>query len=115
MTVKDFKVGAKAYVIASVRCGDFSIREVEIEKVGRKFVYAKGGYYGFYLRDEDENYLVEEKEWGAPDVLFLTRQDAEEKIERDTLLKLIRKETEYAKLSSLSLDQLRRINQILHE
>ena len=109
LELSDFVVGEKAYVISKG-----NIVTVEISKVGRKYVQVKGGW-SYYLRDEGDNYLVDNRDWGDQEELFLTRQEAEDEIEFSMLLTTIRRYSEYSRLSKLSLDQLRRIGKIFEE
>lgn len=106
----DFKVGAKAYVISKG-----GIAAVEISSVGRKYVYVKGGHYGYYHRNEEDNFFVENKDWGEPEELYLTMKDAEDELEFSMLLTSIRRCCEFSRLKKLSLDQLRRIGKIFEE
>lgn len=108
--ISDFKAGGKAYQISK----GVPVA-VEIEKVGRKFVYIKGGWYGFFLRDEDDDHLVENKDWGTREALYLTEQEAKDSADRTIICDEIRKLSNETRENKLSIDQLRRISAIIHE
>lgn len=109
LEIDDFVAGEKAYVVSK---GE--IHEVQVYKVGRKYVFVKG-YCEFFLRHEEDNYLVENKDWGEKESLYLSKKEAEDELEYSSLLRRIEKATKYYELRTLKLDQLRRIWNIINE
>lgn len=108
MTIKDFKVGEKAFIIIKNE-----VKAVDIIKVGKKYVYIKG-CNPFYLRNEKDNHLVENKDWGACQSLYLKRQDAIDIIDRRVIINELIKVTGVGN-RELPIDKLRKIYEIIKE
>ena len=109
MTIKDFKVGENAYTISN---GE--VKAVEIIKVGRKYVYIRGGWYPFILKDNEDNHLIENKDWGTRKTIYLNKQDAVDVIDRSIIINELREVTRIG-TCDLSIDKLRRIHEIVKE
>ena len=119
MTIKNFKPGQTAYVLRRTRgrTTEHFIKRYTVLAVGRKYVKAapEGSQHPteFYLNDETDRYLTENKDWGERDRLFLTEEAVNDDIERDMLRLWIRKALESYKIDEYTLDQLRAVKEIL--
>lgn len=92
MTIKDFQVGQKAYMLDNDRrrrsdgCEpgfDDLVHEVEVTKVGRKYVTLGQGVWTRQFREAftPSPFLVEQLECGTPMYLFCSKQDVHEYLE----------------------------------
>lgn len=92
MTIKDFQVGQKAYVLNN-DCRrpsdgrepgfDDLVREAEVTKIGWKYVTLGQGGLTRQFREAftPRTFLVEQLDCGTPMYLFRTRQDVQEYLE----------------------------------
>ena len=124
MTLKDFKPGQEAYIVSVKRGlkGGYTIKECEIVSVGRKYVTAFDlGYHfgkkvfrsGNSITDEC---LYEKDNWETIDRLFLTKEAANNCIEKDELLAwLIYTLNRNNNNNKYTLEQLRAVKAILEE
>lgn len=124
MNIKDFKVGQAVYVELT---GDASrgktpeqhIEEWEITSVGRKYIKAckkESGIFRFETTFEyRENYgrFVQKTDYSVNYILYLTRQEIEEKHEKNRLFQEIEQRFSYGSQRDISLEQLRSIHGIL--
>lgn len=92
MTIKDFQVGQKAYMLDNDRRRpsngrkpgfDNLVREAEVTKIGRKYVTLGQGGWTRQFREAltPSTFLVEQLDCGTPMYLFRTKQDAQEYLE----------------------------------
>lgn len=92
MTIKDFQVGQKAYMLDNDRrrpsngCEpgfDNLVREAEVTKIGRKYVTLGQGGWTRQFREAltPSTFLVEQLDCGTPMYLFRTKQDVQEYLE----------------------------------
>lgn len=92
MTIKDFQVGQKAYMLDNDRRKpsdghklgfDDLVREVEVTKIGRKYVTIGQGAWARQFRNSftPSAFLVEQLDCGTPMYLFRTKQDVQEYLE----------------------------------
>lgn len=109
MTVKDFKVGENAYTISNGEA-----KAVKIIKVGRKNVYIRGYEHPFILKNNKNNYLTENKDWGASKIIYLNKQDAVDVIDRSVIINELRKVIRIGNCG-LPIDKLRKIYEIIKE
>lgn len=121
MTLKDFAVGKPAYCIynrnayITNRC---CIEERIVRSIGR--IYLKtcktdSSPYEteFYLKDTNDTFLTQKTEYGYPAMLFLTKQDALDHINRKELEQWFHG-INHNGISKFSLDQLAVMKQILN-
>lgn len=121
MKIKDFKPGQEVFVLTREkgRQTEHFVKKYTVTSVGRKYVKAtpQGTNWPveFYKRHDEENFLVENKDWGNPAMLFATEEALNDDIEKDMLQTWLRKATEYSKVESYTLEQLRAVRRILEE
>ena len=126
MNIKDFKVGQTVYVELT---GDASrgktpeqcIEEWEITYVGRKYIEAvKKGSDPFLFKTvfewrEEHKSFVQKTAHSINYVLYLEKQEIEEKHEKSRLFREIEQRFRYGSQRDISLEQLRAIHGILDE
>lgn len=111
ITIKNFSKGDTAYIVVDAHGGDnYRIIDATITAVGKKYVTI--GRRKF--QDVNANYLHEIVNCGWADMLFKTRQDAEEYIEKVKLSLWLGSMSVY-EVSKYSLEQLRKVKEILTE
>ena len=118
MTIKDFKVGQIAYIMVDGRTerDKFSTQEIEVVKIGRKYVTVSGNWaMQFKETHESRPYLVEHKEYGAPRLLFPSREAVDDYIEREELKTWVRTAAGWEKIDRYTLNQLRAVKKVLEE
>lgn len=121
MKIKDFKPGETAYSLIRVRgrLTEHFIKKYTINSVGRKYVKAtpEGGHFPveFYKREENDDFLVENKDWGDYEKLYLSEQAVNDDIERDMLRSWFVKAVGSYNIDNYSLEQLRKVKKILEE
>lgn len=92
MTIKDFQVGQKSYMLDNDRRRPSDerelgfndlVREVEVTKIGRKYVTIGQGGWARQFQETltPSAFLVEQLDCGTPMYLFRTKQDAQEYLE----------------------------------
>lgn len=119
MTIKDFAPGQTVYVLTRTRgrTTEHFIKRYKVLSVGRKYVKAapEGSWHPieFYLNDETDKFLIENKDWGDKGRLFPTEQAVNDDIERDMLCSWARKALDSWKIDTYTLEQLRAIKEIL--
>ena len=121
MDIKKFKVGEIVYIRDYGYRSDESkatMKEATVTKVANKYVTVKTSHFEDEYKFHDEQrriyYLVEKVSAGSGNKLFHTMQDYDDWVESEQLYKEIRScfGTFY---TNLTLDQLRRIKEILVE
>lgn len=80
----------------------------EIEKVGNKYIYLKSDNRRRYFKDT----LLEDTTIGAPDSIYLSKEEYDNKVEHSKLCRFIRRNDNWGRLE---LDQLRKIVDIIKE
>lgn len=91
MKLKEFKLGQKVCIMRAYNPyaikTDIPIhtREATVEKIGKKYLYTNTSQI-FEEREELKDRLVEAKDWGDRDILFLSQKAAEEYCEREKLI-----------------------------
>ena len=117
MIVKRFKAGETAVSLGDGRVKPYMCCTVaaEVVKVGRKYVTAllNGQEIRFCAPCNCDLYLIEDKNWGAPRLLFPTSEAADRYCEREKLKLWVAEETGWLKMERYSLEQLRAVKQIL--
>ena len=116
MAIKDFKVGQTVFVMG----GSGSQRErfrtmaVEVVKIGRKYVTINGNW-GLKFKEVNKSrpYLVEHTEYGSPRLLFPSREEVDNYIEREELKTWVRTAVAWDKIDRYTLAQLREVKRIL--
>lgn len=118
LNLKDFKPGGKVFILTENfgRNKEPKISERTVKSVGRKYVTLNGGWEEKFsiphMSVADISYLEEAKDWGERSLLFKSRQDADDYLERKQieqwLFRLSPRETD-----NLSLKQLRKIRDIV--
>lgn len=122
MTIKDFKPGQTVYVLSRIkgRTTERFIKKYKVVSVGRKYVKAAPENslkytVEFFVNNETDDFLYENKDWGDKDRLFATEEAANDDIEKDMLRIWLRKATESYKIDTYTLSQLRGVKKILEE
>lgn len=123
MKLKDFVVGQDAYTVLEHpgRNQEDIYGTVKVIGIGRKYVKTQQGDGPFpptkeyFVRDEDETFLVENADWGDRAKLFPTMQAFDDYREKKEKYLAVKEEIKLRGLSDFTLDQLRRIFQILEE
>jgi hypothetical protein len=87
------------------------VTEETIEKVGNKYFYLKG-YYRYKFSIEEKRDI---SEYSSNFIVYESMKEIEEETEYFTKVENIRKIFERYGRCSLSLDQIRRINNIIQE
>lgn len=77
----------------------------------------EGGHFPveFYKREENDDFLVENKDWGDYEKLYLSEQAVNDDIERDMLRSWFVKAVGSYNIDNYSLEQLRKVKKILEE
>lgn len=120
MKIKDFKPEQTVYGLTKKngRTTEHFLKKYKVVSVGRKYVRVapEGCRFltEFYLEEDSDNYLTENKDFGEREKLFLTEAAANEEIERYMILMWLRKNA-YGKLGYCTINQLRQIRKILEE
>lgn len=112
MKISDFKVGKVAYYQSRVaRMQQIEPKEVEVTKVGRKYVYVKDKYttHEFQLGLPTDMCLFD----GFGGRLYLRLEDYLSQKELNLLRQEVQEKTKWARIEKYTLDQLRAINKIL--
>lgn len=115
-SIKDFKVGEKAYVVYA-NIGYNSpprMKEVIITKVGRKYVTVKGleSYSSEYCYDDDSNVFRPKENYDISTLLYSSKNSAEEEIKRLQLKPKISTIIQY-KIGSFSTEDIKAIYEIV--
>lgn len=124
MNIKDFKVGRTVYIeltgnASRGKTPEQCIEEWEITSVGRKYINAckkEGGIFRFETTFEyRENYkkFVQKTDCCVDYILYLTRQEIEERHEKNRLFQEIEEWFGYDSQRDIPLEQLRAIHGIL--
>lgn len=116
MTIKDFKVGQIAYILEDGHQGAFgTATEIEVTKVGRRYVTVRdtGRETRFFEPVNSTTYLVEDKDYGAKRLLFLTAEAVAEHKELIDLQGWVQEATSWLKIKGYTLAQLREVKKIL--
>lgn len=126
MSIKDFKVGQTVYVelTGNARRGkepEQCIEEWEVTSVGRKYINAVKKnpdsllYKLVFEWSESYGRFVEKTRCSVNYILYLTRQEIEEKHEKTRLFQEIEHRFRYGSQKDISLEQLRAIHGILEK
>lgn len=120
MTIKDFEPGQTVFALEEIRGREveYRTRRRTVRTVGRKYVKVsaeedKRYVDEYYQRDEADNFLVENKNWGKPQLLFRSEEELTDYIETIMLRAWIKSNTEWSRLERYSLEQLREVKRIL--
>ncbi len=112
LELSDFKKGQKAYILER-NIGynrPAEIIETTVTSVGRKYVYTSY-FERKYKNGEHYKGLFENVGFGTPSELYATREQAEEEIERDKLVRSINKHLHV--LYRCTIEELREMNSLL--
>lgn len=124
MNIKDFKVGQTVYVeltgnASRGKTEEQCIEKWEITSVGKKYIKACKKETGifrfettFEYRDTHKRF-VEKTDYCVNYILYVTRQEIEEKHEKSRLFREIRERFGYGSQKDISLEKLRLIYEIL--
>lgn len=126
MNIKDFKVGQTVYVelarnASRGKIPEQCIEEWEITSVGRKYIKAgkrsDGRIWGETTFEYRENYgrFVQKTDCCVNYIIYLTKQEIEEKHEKSRLFREIEQRFRSGSQRDISLEQLRAIHGILDE
>jgi hypothetical protein len=118
MTIKDFKVGQTAYLLRRYRSmGEYKqeIREVEVTKIGRKFLCVNARWLGRFYESgtEKAEYGLVPESRACEGMLFPSKESLELFFERKKLEKWWINTTRYNYGTQYTLDQLRAVKAIL--
>lgn len=113
LELKDFAVGDSAFILTENmgRNTQPEIKETTVKKVGRKYVTIDNWSESQFIEGKDE-YLREKVSYGEARLLFKNIQDVETYIEKKELARWLRC-TSVSKSESYSLEQLRKVKEIL--
>jgi len=111
ITIRDFVKGNKAYSLTTKK-GKSTITEEYVQKVGRTYVTTGTGYSERRYENWDSEFLHEKVVYGESALLFKTKEDAEQYLEKCDLCVWLGN-ISVNKASSFSLEQLRRVKEIL--
>lgn len=91
-----------------------TVNERIVKSVGRLYVTPEGSWEEQFSCDyqSDDKYLLEKKDWREKKLLFQTRQDADNYLERVSLQRWMLGQST-RRIESLSLEQLRTIKMIV--
>ena len=114
ITVKDFKKGDAVYSLLRNTGinAESVISQVEVKSVGRTYVTTKEGVWEKRYQSWGDEYLYEKTDVGEARLLFITKEDAENYVEKCNLA-LWLGSVSVRQAESYSLEQLRRIKEIL--
>lgn len=121
MTIKDFKVGQTAYMLSEKQSkGESKATEVEVVKVGRKYVTVtvNGNWWNeirFFEPHTEAFFLYEDKDYGVKRLLFQTAKDVDDYNELIDLRSWVQEATNWMKVKDYTLAQLRAVKKILEE
>lgn len=118
MDIKKFVVGQTAYVIGdgSSRKMKHEYTEATVTKVGRVYVTVKiAGNWPMMFQDEGTHdpFLIEKTEYGGKRMLFQSKKDVEEWVERQELKRELRTALDWSNIDRLSIEQLRYIKKVI--
>lgn len=84
MQITDFNVGDMLWRIdRDKKSGAVSFVPFPISKIDRKYVYVQYGSWEMKFQMYiDGNYFIEVKDWGTPETLYFSEQDARDSEER---------------------------------
>lgn len=119
---KEFEIGQKVfirrvqYVVRGINQNE-RIEEWEISRIGRKYIYAKKENssieVAFY---ESKGKWLEKTDYGISYVLYKSKQEIQDEMEREILIRNISSFFQnYFLKEELSLEQLRKIKEIIDE
>ncbi|MBP5460684.1 MAG: hypothetical protein J6Y20_00955 [Lachnospiraceae bacterium] len=121
MEIKDFNAGQTVYILSEEKrnnppCG---YKEAKVKKVGRVYITLEGNwerkffipFYGNY----GGSFLVEKKDYGADNLLFKSKQDLDDYIEKRKLESELCDALNWQNIRTFTLEQLRAIKRIIQE
>ncbi len=116
MTIRDFAVGQTVFVMGDGRRerNKYDTTVAEVVKVGRKYVTISGSR-GTQFKETSASrpYLIENAEYGTPQMLFPSREAADEYREREELKTWVRTAAGWDKIDRYTLTQLKAVKTIL--
>lgn len=114
MNITDFKPGQTAIMEVNSYGKPFP-KEVTVEKVGRKYVTVCGRWHEqFFLNFNDDMFLIQKVDAGAPNYLFPTRNAYEDYLESKELSRWLCGRFSFLS-KRMKLDKMRRIKAIIEE
>ena len=120
MKIKDFAVGQTVFIMGDGRSwrDRFRTTAAEVLKIGSKYItirISENWAMQFKEMHESKPYLVEHTEYGAPRLLFPSREAVDDYIEREELKTWVRTAAGWEKIERYTLAQLRAVKKILEE
>lgn len=127
MNIKDFKVGQTVYIeltgnASRGKTTEQCIEEWETTSVGRKYIKAckkEGGAFRFettFEYKENRKRFVQKTDCCVNYILYETKEEIERKFEKSKLLNEVESFfRDWSKPKNLSIEQLKRIKEILEE
>lgn len=114
LTIKDFKTNDPAVILTMNhgRNEDPVISEVKIGSVGRKYVTINNGPFEKNFQNWNAEYLHEASNYGERSQLFMTREAAEQYIEKEDLA-LWLGTLSVSAAGKYSLETLRKVKELL--
>lgn len=114
ITIQDFKKGNKAFILLMNRGrnSEPTVKEVKIQSVGRTYVTIGQGAFSKRYQNWNSEYLYEKVDYGESTLLFKTKEDVENYIEKCDLALWLGC-LSVTKAESYSLEQLRKVKGIL--
>ncbi len=125
MKIKDFKIGQEVVIVVEERLNERKAHIEVVVSVGRKYVrtaradeikkmYPEPPIWTteYYIRDENDPCLTENKDWGHPKSLYPSEKAYREREELRSLREWLLNEFKYSS-SDYTLEQLREVKRIL--
>lgn len=118
MTINDFKAGQTVVLVGNPHVKESREKEfTTVSSIGRKYLLVdactRNKKRQFHVCRDDDEYLIEHKEFGYHVMLFPSEAAADDFIEAETLRDWLTRATAPSKLRGISLAQLRAIKTIL--
>lgn len=119
MSIKDFKPGQDAFMLLenTGRNEEPKIEKTVVLSIGRKYVKVLLGIsqckIDFFSNLDEENYLLENVDWGERRKLFPGRQEVEDYLERGKIYRDLMNLLRYGNKNDFTLEQLREAKRIL--
>ena len=115
ITIEDFQKGDIVYILTrnKGRNADSFIKEAEVTCVGRIYVTTGINYSTRKYMNWDADYLYEKVEFGEATLLFKTKEDAQNYLERAELAQWLGC-ISIIDAEQYSLEQLRKVKEILN-
>lgn len=119
ININDFKPGQDAFMLLenTGRTEEPEIEKVVVLSIGRKYVKVakenSRNEIDFFSNFDEENFLLENVDWGEKRKLFPDRQAVEDYLERGAIYRDLRDLLKFYNEDDFTLEQLRKAKRIL--